>query len=317
MKECTAFRLGMFKNGFSPRLNKYKRAIGDKPNGGGWQNQHVDEAVILSWDRCALLTTGMMIDGDLAVIDVDVMDANLVEALASALRNKFPALFRDGLVRHAGGPKEAWVVRVKKPFKWVGSREWNHDGDPEAPAHRVECYGSRGVRQFAIDGPRERNERGEVTSVYQFDGGASPANTPREALPILPMEAFHLACDLFDRIAAAAGLIAVKGTKQSCGGVIYDLTDSMTFENESGAYRLDELDDARVAAEHEGQSFRVTSSFLGHGTNPTKCIVGYSKRRRCICIHDFETGLTHMPADRAPSARFEFFSQMLARNPFQ
>jgi hypothetical protein len=313
MQERTAFRLDMFKNGFSPRLNKYKRAIGDKPNGGGWQNQHVDEAVILSWDRCALLTTGMMIDGDLAVIDVDVTDASLVETLANALGEKFPALFKHGLVRHAGGPKEAWFVRSKKLFRWVGSREWNGDGDPKAPAHRVECYGSRGVRQFAIDGPRERNERGEVTSVYQFDGGASPANTPRETLPVLPMEAVHFACDLFDGIATAAGLVAVKSKKQEGSGVIYDLTDDMVFENDSGAYRLDELDDARIAAEHEGNSFRVTSSFLGHGSNPTKCIVGYSKRSRCICIHDFETGLTHMPADRAPPNMVKVFELLNRR----
>jgi hypothetical protein len=91
----------------------------------------------------------------------------------------------------------------------------------------------------------------------------------------------------------------------------------MVFENESCAYKLDELDDACRAATHAGRDLRVTSSFLGHGTNPTKCIVGYSWRRRCVFIHDFETDLTHLPADRAPSARFEFLSQLLARNPFK
>jgi hypothetical protein len=142
------------------------------------------------------------------------------------------------------------------------------------------------VRQFAIDGPREREKKsGEITSVYQFDGGASPANTPRKTLPVLPMEAFHLACDLFDGIAAATGLVAVKST--------------------------------RVAAEHEGNSFRVTSSFLGHGSNPTKCIVGNSQRHGCICVHDFETGLTHMPARRDPATLFEFLGQLQTRNPFR
>ena len=58
----------------------------------------------------------------------------------------------------------------------------------------------------------------------------------------------------------------------------------------------------RLEAQHEGQELRVTSSFLGHGTNATKCIVGQTKRHRrlCIYIHDFETGLTHMPAVNKP-----------------
>ena len=76
----------------------------------------------------------------------------------------------------------------------------------------------------------------------------------------------------------------------------------MVFESESDIYRLGELEDALCAAQHEGRELRVTSSFLGHGTNATKCIVGRTKRRRrpCIYIHDFETGLTHMPAAHKP-----------------
>ena len=135
---------------------------------------------------------------------------------------------------------------------------------------------------------------------------------------MLPKTAYAAACDLFDGIAQAAGLTAVSEAGGSSGaGVVYDLTDAMLFENESGTYRLDELDTARLAAQHEGCDFRVTSSFLGHGTNPTKCIVGYARRSRCICIHDFGNGLTHMPADRAPSSRFEFLGQLLAGGPFR
>ena len=73
----------------------------------------------------------------------------------------------------------------------------------------VECFGSLGTRQFAIDGPHTRRQ-GEVISTYQFAGGASPATTPRASLPVLPKAAYALACDLFDEIAAAAGLTAVK-----------------------------------------------------------------------------------------------------------
>jgi hypothetical protein len=312
MHAGTAFRLAMLANGYQPLLNNCKRPI-EK----GWPKRCVDEAEILSWDRSALLSTGMRIDGDLAVIDVDAPDAGLVDALASALGKSFPELFARGLVRHAGGPKEAWIARVEEPFHHLPSRRWTRDG---TVTHHVECFGARGTRQFGVHGPHARDEQGKIIDVYEFAGGASPANTPRAALPVLPKAAYAAACNLFDEVAQAAGLTVVKQVRQGGSGdtgVIYDLTDAMLFANESGTYRLDELDAARSAAQHEGRDFRVTSSFLGCGTNPTKCIVGYARRSRCVYVHDFETGLTHMPAVRAPSARFEFLMQLMERNPFK
>ena len=67
MQERTAFRLAMLRNGFQPLLNDCKRPI-EK----GWPTKIVDEAEVLSWDRSALASTGLKLDGDLAVIDVDV-----------------------------------------------------------------------------------------------------------------------------------------------------------------------------------------------------------------------------------------------------
>jgi hypothetical protein len=218
-------------------------------------------------------------------------------------------------VRHAGEVKEAWFVRTDVPFRRICSRKWCR-GDPKDPAaitHRVECFGSRSARQFGIDGPHTR-ENGVAIRTYGFAGGASPANTPREILPVLPKAAFTTACDLFDEIAAAAGLTVVKAEKTQGNGashVVYDLTDDMVFESECDIYRgLEELADACVVAEHEGHKLRVTSSFLGHGTNATKCIVGYSKGGRYVFIHDFETELTHKPANRASPATFQFLDQM-------
>jgi hypothetical protein len=265
----------------------------------------------------------LKIDGDLAVIDVDVKDAGLVNALAGALDARFPELFAHGLVRHAGGPKEAWIARVDAPFRYIASRRWYRGSDPDDPAvpkHMVECFGSLGTRQFGIDGPHTR-DRGVVISTYSFAGGASPATTPRASLPVLSKVAYAAACDFFDAIAVAAGLTAIKAeTKQGNGAarVVYDLTDDMVFENEYDSYRgLEELADACVVAEHEGHKLRVTSSFLGHGTNATKCIVGYSKGGRYVFIHDFETELTHRPANRSPETRAEFLRQLQHRNPYK
>src|SRR5262245_15795933 len=60
MQERTAFRLAMLRNGFQPLLTDCKRPI-EK----GWPKKIVDEAEILAWDRSALASTGLKIDGDL------------------------------------------------------------------------------------------------------------------------------------------------------------------------------------------------------------------------------------------------------------
>jgi hypothetical protein len=295
MQKSTAFRLAMLDNGYWPLLNECKQPI-EK----GWQKKRPNKAEVLSWDRSAFASTGMKIDGDLAVIDADIREAALIDALASALEKRYPELFARGLVRHAGEVKEAWFARTEEPFRRIYSRTWYRD-DPKI-THRVECFSSRGTRQFGVDGPHTRKD-GAVIRAYSFAGGASPANTPRESLPMLPKAAFAEACNLFDEIAAATGLTAIKSAPSSAAiSVVYDLTDDIVFKNDSDTYRLDELEDALRAAQHEGRDLRVTSSFLGQGTNATKCIVGRTKRcRSCIYIHDFETGLTHMPADRRPA----------------
>ena len=193
----------MLANGYQPLLNDCKRSI--EP---GWPTKLVDEAEVLAWDRSALTSTGLKLDGDLAVIDADVSETALVEPLAGELDRRFPDLFAHGLVRHAGGVKEAWIARVDEPFRRLASRRWYRGADPDDPAvpkHLVECFGSLGTRQFAIDGPHARDRHGEVISVYQFTGGASPATVPRASLPVLPKAAYAQACDLFDEIARRPG----------------------------------------------------------------------------------------------------------------
>jgi hypothetical protein len=110
----------------------------------------------------------------------------------------------------------------------------------------VECFGSLGTRQFAIDGPHARGPRGEVISIYSFAGGASPATTPRASLPVLPKAAYAAACDLFDTIAAAAGLNAGKETRNSRGETtprVFELdADTKIETRDHGAITVAELE---------------------------------------------------------------------------
>ena len=235
--------------------------------------------------------------------------------MAGALDKRYPELFARGLVRRAGGVKEAWFVRTKEPFQKICTRKWTRGdpNDPKAQIQHVECFSSRTTRQFGVNGPHTR-EGNKIIRVYQFVDDASPATIPRTALPVLPKAAFTAACNLFEEIAQDAGLKVIERTGNGGGEgkrVVYDLTDDMVFESDSDTYRgLEELTDACLVAEHEGHKLRVTSSFLGHGTNATKCIVGYAKGGRYVFIHDFETELTHKPAHRAAPTVFEFLEQM-------
>jgi len=320
MRARTAFRLAMLANGFQPLLNDCKRSIET-----GWPARVVDEAEVLAWDRSALASTGLKLDGDLAVIDVDVKDADLVDTLAGALETRFPELFTHGLVRHAGGPKEAWIARVDKPFRRLASRRWYRGSDPDDPAvpkHMVECFGSLGTRQFAIDGPHARGRGGEIIDSYQFAGGVSPATTPRASLPVLPKAAYAAACDLFDEIAAATGLTAVKEARArgESAAMCFELDADMVVETrEHGAMTVAELERLMRARQAHGDAPASTVRCSGSFHDRTRVrtdshLINWG--RYGLGIYDTMTETTWHRRGRAPSARFEFLGQLQARNPF-
>jgi hypothetical protein len=317
MHERTAFRLAMLANGYQPLLNDCKRAIET-----GWPTKTVDEAEVRSWDRSMLASTGLKIDGDLAVIDADVNDAGLVDALADALGARFPELFVHGLVRHAGGAKEAWIARVDEPFQRLASRRWHRGADPDDPAvpkHLVECFGSVGTRQFAIDGPHTR-VAGKVISTYGFAGGASPATTPRASLTVLPKAAYAAACDLFDGIAAAAGLTAIKETRNSRGEAtlrVFELDADTEIETrEHGVMTVAELERfLRRRGRGDATTLRCSGSF--HDRTRVRTDSHLINGRHGLGIYDTMTETTWHRRERAPSARLEFLGQLRARNPFR
>jgi hypothetical protein len=292
LKAVTTFRLRMLAHDFWPVLNRCK-----VPTLPGWQRARPTEAEIISWNRSAHSSTGMKIDRDLIAIDIDADHAQLVAALMSAIGAKYPELLACGFARRSTGAKRALFCRYEgAPFARAASWKWRCPGDETATLY-VEIFGSRGARQFGCAGPHSRDKFGNILTTYRFEG-ASPADTPRAALPALPKEAIGFICEAFDKLALDAGLERVPLSKADGGkaSVVFDLTDAMEFESDSEILKLGELEDAYFYAQHRGSDLRLSSSFLGHGTNTSKCIVGMSKQYACVYVHNFETGVTHLPA---------------------
>ena len=182
----------------------------------------------------------------------------------------------------------------------------------------VECFGSLGTRQFAIDGPHERDRHGEIIDSYQFAGGASPATTPRASLPVLPKAAYGLACDLFDEIAAAAGLTTVKETSASRGlsPRCFELdADTVIETRDHGAMTVAELE--RLMRRRDATTtLRCSGSFHDRTRRRTDShLINWG--RYGLGIYDTMTETTWHRREKAPSARFEFLGQLQERNPFQ
>jgi hypothetical protein len=221
-------------------------------------------------------------------------------------------------VRHAGGPKEAWIARVDEAFRRLASRRWYRRADPDDPAvlkHQVECFGSRGARQFAVDGPHARNRAGEVISVYSFAGGASPATTPRASLPVLPQATYAAACDLFDEIAAATGLTSVIRSCRQAGLRCFELDADTEIEtHDYGRMPVAELE--RLMRAQHPTTLRCSGSFHDRTRTRTDShLINWG--RYGLGIYDTMTETTWHRRERAPSARFEFLTRLMERNPYE
>jgi hypothetical protein len=225
-------------------------------------------------------------------------------------------------VRHAGGPKEAWIARVDEPFRRLASRRWYRGSDPDDPAvpkHLVECFSSLGTRQFAVDGPHARNQAGEVIDEYRFAGGASPATTPRAALPVLPKAAYALACDLFDEIARAAGLAAIVGSSRRGETELrcFELDADTEIETrDHGTMTVAELERHMRERRNGMTTMRCSGSFHDRTRVRTDShLINWG--RYGLGIYDTMTETTWHRRTRAPSATFAFLEQLKGRNPLK
>jgi hypothetical protein len=304
----TALRLRLLANGYTP-LPNYDKVCRE----WNWPRLVVDAAAIVSWKGSRSLrrqATGLRVENGLCVLDVDSTDLRLTKGFRADLAGSNPAVATQALERHGGaGGKFALFCRreeeeEEEAYYRIQSRKWvrpeNIDKPTEERAeHRLEVFAdTKGGRQFGAFGPHSHDADGKVVREYRWPD-RSPADVPLAELPLLTKAEVFALTSAFDARATALGYIAVPHTTrgETVPRFVYDLTDTMDFDG----YGLDELESVLAVSRcRPGDSARISSDFLGHGTNPTKCIIGFSGLHNSVCVHDFETGITHLPADRKP-----------------
>jgi hypothetical protein len=133
---------------------------------------------------------------------------------------------------------------------------------------------------------------------------------PRASLPVLPKAAYAQACDLFDEIAAAAGLTAVKRARGEGAAMCFELDAAMVVETrEHGAMTIAELE-RLLRKRRAGSDAPATLRCSGTFHDPTRVrtdshLINWG--RYGLGIYDTMTETTWHRREKAPTAAmFEF-----------
>jgi hypothetical protein len=133
---------------------------------------------------------------------------------------------------------------------------------------------------------------------------------------VLPKAAYEQACDLFDAIAAAAGLTVVKGGGRGQAELRrFELDADTEIETRDyGVMTVAELE--RLVRTQRPRDLRCSGTFH----DPTRVrtdshLINWG--RYGLGIWDSMTETTWHRRERMPSARFEFLGQLMERSPLQ
>ena len=273
----TEIRRRLLANGYVPLANKDKMCILK-----GWPSMFVDEAQINVWaDQWARRGTGVRIEGGLAVIDVDVNDADAVQAIIDALPEDLWDVIKDAPVRRGKGAKEAWFVRLaegEEPFYHLASSGYSHPDDPDT-VHRVEIFaGDNGGRQFGVYGARTL-EDDVVRVAHRWIGGRGLCEVPLRDLPTITREQAVAIATVAGQTLRARGWVYDAASKGgfSSGKPIYDL-DGQTFETrDHGPVDLAGLQELCEAED----TVRLSASWFEGpaAVNMTRCIASLAAAR--------------------------------------
>ena len=209
----------------------------------GWTKVAVTEQQIQDWDSyrkdaddkplgSSLKGTGLRLEGDIFVVDLDIQDANLMNEVLDAIEAAYPEWLYGVLWRNSGAVSWALFSRVSglpdpRPRSWRTFGRIAEDGTVSDKAH-CEIHGSwsRG-RYFAAFGPHKTPGR-----EYAWHG-ASPENTRLDSLPVFPVDQIGKLIDLIEEV-LGRHLQIISNEKLETGKSLYDLTPETQFRLKGG-----------------------------------------------------------------------------------
>lgn len=220
-------RLAMLRNGWVVIPCEGKNRIIED-----WPRVVVDEAAIDRWDGygkggCKFLGTGVRIEPPLFVLDLDIKDQAVMNAVLEAIEAAYPQFYAGALWRDSGAVSLALFSRISEP---VGGRHsitfgrFAADGSVIDKAH-IETYGgATNGKYFAAYGPHAVKGR-----EYGWQG-PSPVDRAISSLPVFAADQVGPLHDLVESVFLAENLSPLRPARDMADiRNVYDLTDSTPF----------------------------------------------------------------------------------------
>ena len=339
----TELRIAMQKNGYCWVPNNGKRT-----RGRGWAEKAIERrekgttASVRWWDTAMVEdedtgelrhienpSTGLLVEGDLIALDVDVDDEDMVKGLFNRAADILGDDWADKvLVRYReGAAKECWVFRVAppkkqdddafpRPGKNIGPHRYFTPGTTVDDISRTETKGGwtrsagnekpqtieffrGGECQIGALGPHTpADENGEGEILYQWLDDRSPVNVPRSELPVVTHKQLMEFYRAWGQVLDNAGWVLDERPQPGSGGQhpkVYDLDPEVTFYTGSRDFP-EEVD---YEALDTGDTVRMLE-IVGEGTNPERgwCL---RKQNGVVGVFDFEHETWHWPSSEDPT----------------
>lgn len=204
-----------------------------------WPHLAITPELVREWDGygdngCKFAGTGTRIEGSMFVLDLDIKEREIIDAVLEAIGGRFPEwLYAGCLWRHSGAESLAIFSQVSEPVGGFHSASFGivqPDGRIARKAH-CEVYGGKtNGKYFAVAGPHSVAGR-----EYGWLDDKAPWNTRLDSLPVFDADRVYELIELVEEVLARF-LPKVKAARDLTGlHNQYTLTEDTIFVQRDGS----------------------------------------------------------------------------------